>query len=430
MKRKELRVLNGCISICILLVGFLLLENCQVERKAEALTQNINRIEKVFGFDKSEYTFDTYKLADEQNLGDILLYQGISWDSIVKLDKISKDVFSIRNFRAEKPFTLVRKDSCDSPMCIIYEPNRLTYVKYFIKDSVDIAVVKKEFELVEESASGIIETSLWNAMMDAKLDIDIIDKMEDALASSVDFWHVEKDDEFKLLFEKKYVEGKAVANGEILAASYKDARGEHYAVFYENENYAGFYDLKGNPTKSSFLRAPLKHSRISSRYNLRRFHPIKKRRIPHLGTDYAAPSGTPIFSVADGVVEKAGFTRNNGYYVKIRHDNVYQTQYLHMRKIGKGIKRGVRVTQGQTIGQVGMTGLATGPHVCFRFWKNGRQVNHLRENFAPKDPLPESQMEDFMAQRDLLLEDLAKIPFPSQQAKDEDDNYAMLKEIQ
>jgi len=419
-----------CISICVLLAGFLLLENCQVERNVQTVSNQISKIEKVFGFDKSQHIFDTYNLVDNQNLGDILLYEGIAWDSIMKLDDISSDIFSIRKFRPEKPFTLVRKDSCDSPTCIIYEPNKLTYVKYYIKDSVDISVVKKDYDLVRHSASGIIESSLWNAMMDAELDIDIIDKMEDALASSVDFWHVEKDDEFKLLFERKHINGKAVANGEVLAASYKDDRGEHYAVYYENERYAGFYDLEGNPTKSSFLRAPLKHSRISSRYNLRRFHPIKKRRIPHLGTDYAAPSGTPIFSVADGVVEKAGFTRNNGYFVKIRHDNIYQTQYLHMRKIGKGIKRGVRVTQGQTIGQVGQTGLATGPHVCFRFWKHGKQVNHLRENFAPKDPLPAEEMPDFIAQRDKLMKELEKVQFQSQKAKDEDDNYAMMKELQ
>ncbi len=414
MKKQESRILNFCICTSLIIGAFLLLENCRLDDQVKQVTEKVEKVEELFGFDKSKFHFDTYKLGFNQNLGDILLYEGIAWDSILKLDNISEETFSIRNFRAKKPFTLVREDSCDSPMCIIYEPNKLSYVKYYIKDKVEVDMIEKEFEIVEESATGIIETSLWNAMMDAGLDIDIIDKMEDAMASGVDFWHVEKGDEFKLLFERKYVDGEPVANGEILAASYKDARGEHYAVYYENERYDGFYDLQGNPTKRTFLRAPLKHSRISSRYNLRRFHPIKKRTIPHLGTDYAAPQGTPIFSVADGVVTAASFTRNNGYYVKIRHDNVYQTQYLHMKKFAPGIKKGTRVTQGQVIGQVGKTGLATGPHVCFRFWKNGRQVNHLRENFPPKDPLPENQMDDFIQQRDFLLRKLAKVPFPSQ----------------
>jgi len=397
-----------------MIAGFFLLENCKVESNINAAAETIQKIEKQFGFDKSAYHFDTYNLGFNQSLGEILLYEGIAWDSILKLDKISKDIFSIRNFRAKKPFTVVRQDSCDSPLCVVYEKDKLSYVKYYVKDKVDVDVINKDFTLVQESATGIIESSLWNAMIDSGLDIDIIDKMEDALASGVDFWHVEKGDEFKLLFERKYIEGKPVANGEILAASYKDKRGEHYAVYYENEKYDGFYDLQGNPTKRAFLRSPLKHSRISSRFNLRRFHPIKKRTIPHLGTDYAAPAGTPILSVADGVVIAASYTKNNGYFVKIKHDNIHTTQYLHMRKFAPGIKKGVRVTQGQNIGQVGQTGLATGPHVCYRFWKHGRQVNHLRENFPPKDPLPESQMDDFLKQRDLLLRKLSKVPFPSQ----------------
>lgn len=414
MKKTESRLLNFCICATLVIAGFLLLENCKVESNINTAAETIQKIEKQFGFDKSVYHFDTYNLGFNQSLGEILLYEGIAWDSILKLDKISKDIFSIRNFRAKKPFTVVRQDSCDSPMCVVYEKDKLSYVKYYIKDKVDINVVNKEYTLVQESATGIIESSLWNAMIDSGLDIDIIDKMEDALASGVDFWHVEKGDEFKLLFERKYIDGQPVANGEILAASYKDKRGEHYAVYYENEKYDGFYDLQGNPTKRAFLRSPLKHSRISSRFNLRRFHPIKKRTIPHLGTDYAAPSGTPILSVADGVVIAASYTKNNGYFVKIKHDDIHTTQYLHMRKFAPGIKKGVRVSQGQNIGQVGQTGLATGPHVCYRFWKHGRQVNHLRENFPPKDPLPESQMEDFLKQRDLLLRKLSKVPFPSQ----------------
>lgn len=396
-------------------MAFILFENCKVDVKNNPISKNIQKVEKLFGFVKAEHHFDTYNLGFDQNLGELLLNQGISWDSIVKLDDISSDIFSIRKFRAKKPFTLVREDECDAPVCVVYEPNKLTYVKYFVKDEVKVDVVKKDFDLVEESASGIIETSLWDAMVKSGLDIDIIDKMEDALASSVDFWHVEQGDEFKLVFERKYIDGKAVANGEILAAAYKDSRGEHHAVFFENEKYAGFYDLKGNPTRSTFLRSPLKNSRISSGFNLRRFHPIKKRRIPHYGTDYAAPQGTPIFSVADGVIERASFTRNNGYYVKIRHDNIHQTQYLHMKKFAPGIKKGVRVKQGQVIGQVGMTGLATGPHVCFRFWKHGKQVNHRRLNFPPKDPLPEEQMPEFLAQRDILISKLNSVYFPSEE---------------
>lgn len=416
MKKKEASILNLCITIAALIAGYFILHYVNVpEENLEIIFQE-EEPEYLFGFERGEHHFEQHTLGFNQNLGDLLLYQGIQWDSILKLDKISGNVFSIRNFRAKKPFTIVKEDQCDSPLCVVYEPNKFTFIKYFIKDEVKIDVVKRDYDICVESASGIIESSLWMAMQENGLGNNIIDKMEDAFASSVDFYHTQKGDEFKLIFEKKYIDGQEVTTGEILAASYKDAQGEHYAVYYENENYGGFYDLSGRPTLGKFLRAPLKSSRISSRYNLRRFHPIKKRTIPHLGTDYAAPIGTPIYSVGHGVVEVAGYTKNNGKYVKIRHDNTYQTQYLHMSRFAPGIKKGTRVKQGQKIGEVGKTGLATGPHVCFRFWKNGKQVNHLRLNFPPQDPLPENELIDFEKKRDVLLNLLDQIDYPSTQS--------------
>jgi murein DD-endopeptidase MepM/ murein hydrolase activator NlpD len=147
--------------------------------------------------------------------------------------------------------------------------------------------------------------------------------------------------------------------------------------------------------KRAFLKAPVKFSRISSRYSNRRFHPVLKRYKGHYGTDYAAPHGTPIVAVANGVVTATSYTKNNGNYVKLRHDDVYETQYLHMQRFARGIRPGVHVSQGDVIGYVGATGLATGPHVCFRFWKNGRQVDHLRENLPPPEPMPDEDIPAF-----------------------------------
>ncbi len=413
MKLSESFFLNVGIACCIVLGVIVLYNKGKETTHCPAPIEEQQDIKEKFGFPEDEYQFESHTLGNNQNLGDLLLWEGIDWDSIMKLDRVSSDIFSIRKFRAKKPFTLVRKDACSEPHCIVYEPNKFTFVKYFIDNKVDIEVVDREYETVIESASGIINSSLWLAMKEAGLNGSIIDKMEDAMASSVDFYHTQKGDMFKLIYERKYIEGQPVDYGEVISAAFKNDSGEHFAVFYENEKYAGFYDLEGHPTKSTFLRAPLKYSRISSSFNRRRFHPIKKRRIPHLGTDYAAPTGTPIFSVADGVVETAGYTKNNGKYVKIRHNDIYQTQYLHMHRFAKGIRKGKRVKQGEVIGQVGQTGLATGPHVCFRFWKYGSQVNHRRENFPPADPLPESEMDSFYIQRDLLLAKLNLINYPA-----------------
>lgn len=415
VKKTESLLINLSIVICIILGSFFLFNKYKNPAQSTQSPELQQVKEERFGFIKSDHHFETHALGINQNLGDLLIWQGIKWDSILKLDNISKDIFSIRKFRAKKPFTIVRKDACSEPHCIVYEPNKFTFIKYFIDDEVKIEAVQREYTTEIESASGIIESSLWLAMNKAGLDGSIIDKMEDAMASSVDFYHTQKGDMFKLIFERKYIEGRPVDYGEVISAAFKNESGEHFAVFYENDKYAGFYDLEGRPTKSTFLRAPLKYSRISSSFNRRRFHPIKKRTIPHLGTDYAAPIGTPIFAVADGVIERAGYTKNNGKYVKIRHDDIYQTQYLHMHRFAKGIRKGTRVKQGEVIGQVGQTGLATGPHVCFRFWKYGRQVNHRRENFPPADPLPTEQMDAFYSQRDSLLQKLEAISYPMEE---------------
>ena len=183
------------------------------------------------------------------------------------------------------------------------------------------------------------------------------------------------------------------------------------AYYFEGENEKGFFDEKGNNLKKAFLKAPVKYSRISSGFSRRRFHPVQKRYKAHLGTDYAAPTGTPIYAVGDGVITEARFKRNNGNYVKMRHNSVYSTQYLHMSKIKTGIRPGVRVSQGDVIGYVGSTGLATGPHVCFRFWKNGKQVNHRREELPPSEPITDDSRPEFntvMAQTDSVIASLIK----------------------
>ncbi len=366
----------------------------------------------LFGFDLNQFHFDDYPINSNMFLSDVLVYEGIPFKKIVQIENNSKDIFSTRNFKAGKQFTLVRPDECSSPVCMIYEPDDFSYVQYFFNDRGTIQQVEKSQEVCVETVSGVIEGSLWDAMTSRGLSPALIDKMEDALSSSVDFYHTQKGDKFYLIYEDLYVEGEKVGVGNVIGARYENERGNHFAVYYENDRYQGHYDLEGRPTKNAFLRAPVKYSRISSRFSYSRFHPIKKRRIPHLGTDYAAPKGTPIYSVADGVVEKASYARNNGKYVKIRHDNTYQTQYLHMNGFAKGIKRGTYVKQGQIIGYVGQTGLATGPHVCFRFWKNGKQINHLRENFPPADPLPQDEMSDYFTQRDITVDLLNEIPEP------------------
>lgn len=373
-----------------------------VESSADTIEQT-TQPSTLFGLEIEGIHMETMTIQPNQFLANILQDREITFKQIQSLVKNSKDIFSVRSFRSGKNLTFLKEDECHPPKYMIYEPSPLEYIKYeFDVDSVSVERIERHIEICTDEAYGFIENSLSATMADLGLGMGLISKMEDALASSVDFYHLQKGDEFKLVFEEIFVEGRKIKEGNIIGAYFKNAQGEHYAVHFENDRYSGYYDLEGHPTKGAFLRAPVKYARISSGYNLRRFHPIKKRTIPHLGTDYAAPRGTPIISVSDGVVIKVGYTKNNGKYVKIRHDKTYETQYLHMNGYAKGIKSGTKVKQGQTIGYVGSTGLATGPHVCFRFWKNGRQINHRRENFPPADPLPDSDLPQFTAEADSI----------------------------
>jgi murein DD-endopeptidase MepM/ murein hydrolase activator NlpD len=255
-----------------------------------------------------------------------------------------------------------------------------------------------------------LESSLWNALEEQGVDPGIIDNMEDALSSSVDFYHTQRNDKFKLIYENKYVDGELVELGRLIAACYINENGANYSFLYKTKDGdEGYFDQEGRPAKKAFLKAPVKFSRISSNYNLRRFHPIKGRTIPHLGTDYAAPYGTEIRTVSDGVVTEARYGGGNGNYVKVKHDNVYETQYLHMSRFAKGMRPGTRVKQGQTIGYVGSTGLSTGPHVCFRFWKKGVQVNHLKEKLPTAKPMNMVELPDFFKVRDMMINRLDQV---------------------
>lgn len=361
-----------------------------------------------FGFDLDNYFVETFSLGVNEFIGDVLNANEINRRQIFDMEKAAKDIFSVRKFRAGKSLSLVRADSCGPAICMIYEPDVFRYVTYDFRDSIKVNIVEKPFVEYTKTAHGVIESNLWLTMTKNGFSPALIDKLEDALAASVSFYHTQKGDEFKIIYKEKYIDGKPVSIGDVLGAYYKNEK-DHYVVRYETDDYDGFYDLEGRATKKAFLKSPVRASRISSRFNRRRFHPILKRTKPHLGTDFAAPYGTPIRAVANGTIEIVSYSRGNGKYVKMRHDKTYQTQYLHMSRFAKGMRKGVRVQQGQTIGYVGSTGLATGPHVCFRFWKNGSQVDPLRQNFPPPKPMKEESLPEYFKQRDIMVAQLDRI---------------------
>lgn len=362
------------------------------------------------------FAIDTLQVSESiikngQFLSDILADQGMDANKRYQLSENANEVFDIRTLRAGKPIIRLSKDSTQAIDYLVYEPSVYEYVVFDLQNDLSVKKVKRPIDTKVEPAAGIIEGSLWNAMVDRGYSYELTAKMEDALQWSVDFHHLQVDDEFRLIYEQDYINDKAVGAGQVLLAEYKTADTVFYSFYYDGgtADDVGYYDLDGKPMNAGFLKAPVKYSRISSYYNLNRYHPVLKYNRPHYGTDYAAPYGTPIIAVANGTVTRAGYTGGNGNFVKIRHDETHETQYLHMQKFAEGIRPGVFVHQGQVIGYVGSTGLATGPHVCFRFWKNGKQVNHLKLQFPPAKPLKDSLMPDFKAKLGAILPQLQAI---------------------
>lgn len=342
-----------------------------------------------------------------------------------------KDVFDVRKLRAGKNYKLLTDKKDGKPTYFIYESDPVNYYVFDLHSNLDITKGQKPVDTIRHEMAGVIESSLWNAFHNYNVKAAQIPaltaKMEGALAWSVDFHHVQPGDNFKLIYEEYYVDDTLCVGVGDLKAAYFDASGkEFYAYRFNSGKYDGFFNEEGRPMKKAFLKAPVEYSRISSRYNPGRFHPILKKVRAHLGTDYAAPHGTPIVATADGTIERIGYTSGNGNFIKIKHDKTYATQYLHMSKFKSGMAMGSRVKQGEVIGFVGATGLATGPHVCYRFWKNGNQVDPMRENLPEPEPMDESMMPAFNLVKEELKAQLEAIQSPVMLSQEKSDTEADL----
>lgn len=359
-----------------------------------------------YGFALDTFLVVEEKVKSNQTFESILTDHGIPYAVAVNLQKAAKEYYDFTKIQDGKPYLFLSKNLQEGADHFIFEPDSRRYIVFDFKGSPSVREVKREISVREVEASGTIKNSLWETMVQNGMSASLADMVEDALKYQIDLRSFQDGDQYKLIYEEEYVEGRAVGIKKLTGAYFKDVSQdkEIYAIYYANGKEKGWYSKDGLPMKAGFLKSPLKYSRITSYYSKNRLHPVLGYNRPHFGTDYAAPHGTPIMAVADGVVTEADFRGGNGRFVKIKHVKPYETQYLHMSGFGKGIKAGAHVTQGQVIGYVGSTGLATGPHVCFRFWKNGQQVNHLQEKLPTVSTFSNEDKNKFKA----LSQDLAQ----------------------
>ena len=382
----------------------------------EITVKETENIEFGFNLDSFKLQRDTIRFGD--SFGEIMLRNKLSNSQIYNIVQSIKDSFDIRWLTAGKPYVILSSnDSVSNPQYFIYQPNRLNYVVIDFSnfDSISAYNKKKPFKIVKKTTSGIINSSLSETMDENGLPWELINQLSDIYAWTIDFTRIQKGDRFKIIYNERYIEDTLLVGIKSIDAAYFLHNGEelfaYNFVIDSMKKTPEFFDQNGNSLQRTFLKSPVRFSNISSRYNLKRriaYYGNKVR--PHKGTDFAAPTGTAIMATADGRVEKSSYSKANGYFVKLKHNNTYSTQYLHMQKKGR-VKKGQYVKQGDIIGRIGMTGNTSGPHVCYRFWKNNRQVDPFKQKLPPGKPVPSELKANFDIYKLPLEESIDQIIF-------------------
>ena len=366
-----------------------------------------------FGFTYADYNVihDTIKKGD--TFGSIIEKQNIGNKNVYDIIEKVKDTFDVRIMRFDKPYVLLRsKDKKNKLQVFIYQPNALNYYVVDLRDTTVTAYKKTlPIKIKRRTIGGLLKGSLSETLESARVEGALASKISKIYAWSIDFFKLKKGDRFAITFTERYINDTVYDGVDSLEAAFFEYKGKFVYAFPFAQNPSSekieYYDEDGKTLKNFFLKTPIKFSRISSRFSSNRFHPVQQTWKAHKGTDYAAPYGTPITTTAAGVVEQTGFTTGNGNFVKVKHNGTYSTQYLHMSRIL--VRRGQHVIQGQVIGKVGSTGLATGPHVCYRFWKNGVQVDALKLKLPNGEPMNGSSKKRFLTHIEPLKRELDSV---------------------
>lgn len=387
------------IYLLILVLGF----SCQDEKSGKIAKVAVKKepIIKEYGFTFNDFSVVQDTLESGDTFGTILEEYTLP-DSLKIFDITEKikDTFNIKNIRAGKAFlTFSDKKNKKNLKALVYVQDKTSYLVVDLRNSINVFIKKRPTILKRRTIAAELDGSLSETLTRNGVSAALANELAQIYKYSIDFFKLKKGDKFAVTIQEKYFENGEYLGVDKVEASYFEYKGKKiYAFPYklnEKQKRVEYYDEKASGAKSMFLKAPLDYFKLTSKFTARRFHPVQFKWKAHNGTDYAAPHGTPIKTTASGVVEATGYTSGNGNFVKVKHNGKYATQYLHMSKIL--VRRGQSVTQGQIIGRVGSTGLATGPHVCYRFWKNGVQVDPLRMKLPSSEPMTKKQKEKYLA---------------------------------
>ncbi len=392
----------GKFKIVIIIYSLLgaLLVGCNDTSNSESNKEKRNDVhvpKTVYGVNVDTLNVITDRVKKNEFLSDILLRYGVSYNSIDFIARHTKDIFDVRKIIAGNKYSIIQTiDTLPSTLYFAYELSPSKYVIYSFKDTITATKGAKEIVISDSNTSGIIESSLWNAIVENNADPNLANELSEIYAWTIDFFGLQEGNSYKAIYEELHVDSNYVGLGNIKASMFYHGGDSLYAFYFEQNGKGDYFDEKGNSLQRTFLKAPLRFSRISSRFSHSRLHPVLKIRRPHHGVDYAAATGTPVYTVGDGTVIKKGYQkRGGGNYIKIKHNGTYSTTYMHLKGYAKGIKVGNHVRQGDLIGYVGATGLATGPHLDFRFYRNGKPVDPLKVESPPSLPIDSSYQVTF-----------------------------------
>ena len=392
---KQKKIILALVAVAVVLVAVLTVNNY---RSIESEEQSLDEVEVTDSAEVEEITYkygipvDKYNVKygivkPNQNLSFILSDHGLSAQNIHDLNLKTEGVFDLA-----------------TPKFFVYEEDPKSYVVFDLRDDYKVTRGMNPVEWRTKEAKGKIESSLWVAMQDCNTSPQLAIVLSHIFGWTIDFFGLQKEDEFRVIYEQEYVDGNALQNFHVLAASFRASDSTYYAIPFTQDGEELYYNEKGNSLEGAFLKAPLDFYRISSRFTNSRYHPVLKRYRAHHGVDYAAPTGTPVYAIGSGkVIAKAYQANGGGNYVKIKHNSVYTTTYMHLSRFVKGLKVGSTVKQKEVIGYVGSTGLSTGPHLDFRVFENGKPINPLTIKSQPKKPVSQQNMAAYSILRDSLV---------------------------
>jgi len=399
MKHKYTIAISFALLIIIFIAVWIAKRSTVQLTKNLAIDKNVS-VRTIYEYGILVDSFNVIKGQIERNqtLGQLLSDYKVKNEIINKLPIYTSGKFDLRQVVVGNDYkAFTTQDSSNRLIYLVYEKSAKDFVVFNFKDSLTIQNAQKEVTVVRKLSEATIKTSLWETISNLNLNPNLALDMSDIFAWTVDFFGLYKGDSFKVLYDEQYIDNKSIGIGTIYAAWFVHHGEKFYAYRYSQDSTASYWDEKGNSLRKSFLKAPLHFSRISSRFSGSRFHPVLKIYRPHTGVDYAAPEGTPVMAIGDGTIIEKGYNAAAGNYLKIRHNSVYTTGYIHLSGFGKGIATGVRVKQGQVIGFVGHTGLATGPHLDLRFWMNGSPIDPLKVKAPPVEPIKQEKLEGYLS---------------------------------